>query len=379
MRVDVFAVEDTTAQVCWAGAPPGELTFTAGPTTRTVLSSGAPGAVVLDGLPAGTTLELVVSSGEGAVRLGPAGRARRAARFTTLEPPPGRLLSQFATMNDLHLGAHSFGTLHPIWEQDGRDPHPLRCARAAAAESREWGAELIVLKGDLTQHASPDEWDAVGSFVASIGPTFVIEGNHDTAWRAVDGRSILSAHGVALRQRPTALDLPGVRIVVFPTAHWHVGAGMIDDEHRREAVELVAGAAGAAVVAMHHYPQRFRWPTMYPDGIPGPMAGRFLDALAEANPSTIVLTGHSHRHRFHRHGSLVVAEVGSTKDYPGSWAGYAVYEGGIRQVTRRVAAPEAIAWTEQGRKVLGGVWSVWAAGVRSHRCFSHRWPDRRPR
>jgi predicted phosphodiesterase len=376
MRVDVFAVEDTTAQVCWADAPPGELTFTAGPTTRAVLSDGAPGAVVLDGLPPGTALELAVRS---ASRAGRAGRLRRTARFTTLETLPGPLLSQFATMNDLHFGAHSFGTLHPIWEQDGRDPHPLRCARAAATESREWGAELIVLKGDLTQHASPEEWESVGAFVGGIGPTIVIEGNHDTARKAVDGRSILSAYGVPLRQRPTAVDLPGVRIVVFPTAHWHVDAGVVDDQHQHEATQLVADAPGPAVVAMHHYPQRFRWPTMYPDGIPGPAAGAFLDALAEANPSTVVITGHSHRHRLHHHGPLVVAEVGSTKDYPGSWAGYAVYEGGIRQVTRRVASPEAIAWTEQGRKVLGGVWSVWAAGVRSHRCFTHEWPDRRPR
>jgi predicted phosphodiesterase len=366
MRVDVFAVEDTTAQVCWAGAAPGELTFTAGPASRTVMSTGGPGAVVLDGLPAGTALDLVVTS---------SGGRRRAARFTTLDPPPGRLLSRFATMNDLHFGAHSFGTLHPIWEQDGHDPHPLRCARAAAVESREWGAELIVLKGDLTQHATPGEWEDVGAFVGSIGPTVVIEGNHDVATRAVDGRSILAAHGVTLRQRPAAIDLPGVRIVVLPTAHWHIDEGVIDDEHQREAVALVAGAPGAAVVAMHHYPQRFRWPTMYPDGIPGPSAGRFLDALAEANPATLVLTGHSHRHRLHQHGPLVVAEVGSTKDYPGSWAGYAVHEGGIRQVTRRVAAPEAIAWTEQGRRVLGGVWSVWASGVRSHRCFTHPWPD----
>jgi predicted phosphodiesterase len=281
-------------------------------------------------------------------------------------------------MNDLHFGAHSFGTLHPIWEHNGRDPHPQLCARAAAVESRAWGAELIVLKGDLTQHASPEEWQEVGAFIASIGPTVVIEGNHEVAWRAVDGSAILATLGITLRQRPAAVDLPGVRIVVFPTAHWHVDEGRVSEQHQREAVQLVGAAPGPAVVAMHHYPQRFRWPTMYPSGIPGPAAARFLDALAEANPSTLVLAGHSHRHRFHRHGTLVVAEVGSTKDYPGTWAGYAVHEGGIRQVTRRVAAPEAIAWTEQGHKVLGGVWSVWAGGVRSHRCFTHRWPDRRP-
>ncbi|HWW52798.1 MAG TPA: metallophosphoesterase [Acidimicrobiales bacterium] len=368
MRVDVFAVEDHAAQVCFAGARPGLVTFAAGPAERTVATDGSPAAIDLDGLPADSHLELTVVE-EHAPR-------RMIGHFRTLPPPPGALLSRFATMNDLHLGAQSFGTLRPFWEDNGEDPHPLRCARDAAAEARAWGAELIVLKGDLTQQATPDEWRTVGSLVASIGPSVVIEGNHDTARKAVDGATILASFGVELHQRPWALDLAGVRIVVFPTAAWHVDEGTVDDDHLRAVAELVGAAPGAAVVAMHHYPQRFRWPTMYPDGIPGPAAGRLLDALAEANPATLVLTGHSHRHRSHHHGPLVVAEVGSTKDYPGSWAGYAVHEGGIRQVTRRVAAPESIRWTEQGRRVMGGIWGVWAAGVRSHRCFTHVWPPR---
>jgi hypothetical protein len=53
-----------------------------------------------------------------------------------------------------------------------------------------------------------------------------------------------------------------------------------------------------------------------------------------------------------------------------------VHEGGIRQVTMRVADPEAIEWTERGRLVLGGVWGLWAPGWRSHRCFTHTWPER---
>jgi Icc protein len=370
MRVDVFAVEDTAAQVCFAGAAPGELTFSAGPAKVTVLSHGEPGAVTLEGLPPASAFELVVDE--------PGRPARRVGRFATLEPPPGRLLSRFATMNDLHFGAHTFGTFRPIFEDDGADPHPVRCARAAVNEARAWGAELLVLKGDLTQHATPKEWDEVGTFLASAGPAVVIEGNHDTAWKAVDGAGPLARYGVRLHQRPHAVDMAGVRLVVVPTAHWHIDHGVIDASDLRDTVALLGDAPGPTVVAMHHYPQRFRWPTMYPSGIPGPAAARFLDALAEANPATIVLTGHSHRHRLHRHGPLVVAEVGSTKDYPGSWAGYAVHEGGIRQVTRRVAAPDAISWTERGRRVLGGLWGVWAAGVRSHRCFTHPWPDRPP-
>jgi hypothetical protein len=87
-------------------------------------------------------------------------------------------------------------------------------------------------------------------------------------------------------------------------------------------------------------------------------------------------SGHTHRHRRHHHGPIVVTETGSTKDYPGTWTGYAVHEGGIRQVTRRVTEPDAIAWTEHTRWAMAGWWGEWSPGPRSHRCFTHVWPAR---
>jgi hypothetical protein len=125
---------------------------------------------------------------------------------------------------------------------------------------------------------------------------------------------------------------------------------------------------------MHHYPQRFRVPTMWPPGIAGPDAAALLDAVAAANPRTFVTSGHSHRHRAHRHGPLVVAEIGSTKDFPGAWAGYTTYEDGIMQTVRRVAEPSAIAWTDRTRHAVGGIWGLWSPGFRDHRCFVHEWP-----
>jgi len=50
-----------------------------------------------------------------------------------------------------------------------------------------------------------------------------------------------------------------------------------------------------------------------------------------------------------------------------------VHEGGIRQVVRRVAAPEAMAWTERTRRVLGGLWGWWASGRLADRCFTLGW------
>ena len=77
---------------------------------------------------------------------------RRVATFTTLGPPPGRLLSRFATIGDCHIG-------EPIRRRPPAVPRPrtpghldlapyaVRCARAAIAEAEAWGAELLVAKG----------------------------------------------------------------------------------------------------------------------------------------------------------------------------------------------------------------------------------------
>ena len=39
------------------------------------------------------------------------------------------------------------------------------------------------------------------------------------------------------------------------------------------------------------------------------------------------------------------------KDFPGSWADYRVFEGGILQVHRRISTPEALAWSERCREL----------------------------
>jgi hypothetical protein len=148
MRFDLFAVEDTAIQVTWDRSSAGVVEASAvwdGGMVRSSVASGGAGGVVLSDLPHSTTV---------AVRVG-AGRSRR---VTTLAPPPGRVLSRFATINDMHFGARDFGTLRPIWNDDPLDPAPVRCTRAAIAEAIAWGADALVVKGDLTQRGRPNEW-----------------------------------------------------------------------------------------------------------------------------------------------------------------------------------------------------------------------------
>ena len=92
----------------------------------------------------------------------------------------------------------------------------------------------------------------------------------------------------------------------------------------------------------------------YPPGMPaGRRAIRSSTRLAAAQPRSLVTSGHTHRHRRRTHGPVTVTTVGSTKDYPGTWAGYVVHDGGLRQVVRRVAAPDCLRWTEATRRGRG--------------------------
>jgi hypothetical protein len=125
---------------------------------------------------------------------------------------------------------------------------------------------------------------------------------------------------------------------------------------------------------MHHQPHRNPLP-FYPPGHESGAAKRFLDAVAEANPATLVTAGHTHRNRGWRHGPLRVTEVGSPKDYPGAWAGYIVHEGGIQQVVRRIADPSCLDWIEYTRRAVLGAWGRWSPGRLRERCFTHDWPN----
>lgn len=335
-----------------------------------VTTGGRPGAAVLEGLPPATSLELRVRTprGPGVV-----------AGLRTLEPPPGKVLCRFATVNDVHIGERRFGLLHTMRYRSPTtgDPYPLLCLRAALDEALGWGAEAVIVKGDLTYHGRRREWQQAGEVLSALPvPVEAVLGNHDVVRRAVDGRVALRAYGIEIPDQPFSRDLPGIRVVLAHTAVNRRSRGRVRRPDRRRIGELLDAAPGAGFLAMHHYPQRFRVPTLYPPGIPGDQARALLDTVAAANPATLVASGHSHRNRRHAYGPLVVAEVGATMHYPGTWAGYAVHEGGIRQVVRRVARPDAIAWTERTRRALGGLWGLWAPGTISQRCFSHVWPSR---
>ena len=373
MTVAVFAVEDAAAQVTWTGLPLGTVTLSAGDASVVVDVDrpDVPGAAMLAGLSPSTGYDVrlqVAGSGTSSV----------VASFRTLAPPPGELLCRFATVSDTHVGERAFGLL-PRFREDptrtGREAYPSRCLRAAIAESASWGASTIVAKGDLTWSGRPLQWQLVAEALAtSPVPVHATLGNHDVVPRAIDGRDVLQSYGIVASRAVEPIDLPGVRIVLGHSADRGHRYGVIDGVQRDEIVRLVGEAPGPAFFATHHYVDPLPIRSRYPRGIRRIEGDTLLAGIAAANPSTFVSFGHSHRHRRKRQHGLPTTEVGSTKDYPGVWAGYAVHEGGIRQAVFRIAEPSSIEWTERTQAVLGGAWGRWSPGRRRWRCFSWTWP-----
>lgn len=365
--LQVWAVEDTSIQLTWGALPPGVVVAETEHTGTELDHRGGPGGLVLGDLVPATAQHVRVRWEGGEATL----------RTRTLAPPPGELLGRVGTVSDLHLGATHFGALRTMAEHLGPDeePHPWRCAVAAIDEARRWGADLLVVKGDVAHHRRAEDFAQAGALLDHFPDldVLLLPGNHDVDDASdVPVPATLGRRGVPYVRGVAHRDLPGLRVIGADTTVPGKGPGRLS-RVVDGLLDAARSAGGPVLVALHHQLQRRRVATHWPPGIGGEEADRFLDQLLVANPNAVVTTGHSHRNRARRHGPIVITEVASTKDWPGVWAGYAIHEGGVRQVVRRTQAPEAIDWTEYSRGALLGLWDRWSPGTLDDRCLTVAW------
>ncbi len=375
--LEVWSVAPGRAQIMWGALPTGPVRVDdrMGLVDPVVLDHpGGPGGVVVewdrDEMPdhlrlrhpgLGTDIELEIGTSAAAV----------GARRSTDEP-----IHRIATISDLHLGAGRFG-LTDVMTETGhrRTAHPTRCADAAVEEALAWGADLVVIKGDAAHHRGVAFYDELGRFVdRHAGVDMVlVAGNHDVDHKG-DGTERPDTVGEReLRYHDVHhVDLPGVRLVVGDTAVPAQSPGTLA-EVGDELIERAADGDGRVIVMLHHHLDRFRLPLSWPPGIPGTEANPWLDRLDAAAPGAVVTSGHCHRNRTRTHGSVRVSEVGSTKDFPGVWAGYEIHDDGIRQFVQRIHRADTIGWHERGRMAAGGVWGWFAPGDLDDRCWFHEW------
>lgn len=293
----------------------------------------------------------------------------------TLARPDGELLCKFATVNDVHFGEIEAGRVddHPDGPirraEPDTTPYPEVMNHAAAAEMARIEPAAVIVKGDLTSDGHQVEWDA---FEACYRTPFgdrlhVVRGNHD------------SYRHQAEYAGDQHIELPGVVVALLDTAIPGATTGTIATEQIDWLDDLCAEADRPVFVMGHHQ----QWIGGGPDAKRSddyfglhPDASDRLDELA-ARRSTIVAyaAGHTHRHRVRAmtRSGVPSIEIGCTKDFPGTWAEYRVYEGGIMQVVHRMSSPDALAWSESCRGLysdFGVDYETYALGTIDDRCFT---------
>lgn len=297
---------------------------------------------------------------------------RHGVAFRTLPRPGGERLATVATVNDTHFGEEVCGLVEglalgpPLAVGPGEPPYPETMSRAAVAEMATVGADAVVAKGDLTSHGSQEELDA---FLACYRTAFgdrlhYVRGNHDA-----------SAGADLAAEAPVEVALPGVILALVDTVVPGRSGGRVSAEQLEWLDELGSRADRAVLVFGHHHPW-IRTGSASSDpasfGIDPHDSERLIEVVARRPALVGYFAGHTHRNRVRRAaatGHVPWVEVACVKDYPGTWAEYRVFEGGILQVHRRVSSPEALAWTERTRAMFGGLYPQYAFGRLSDRCF----------
>ena len=290
--------------------------------------------------------------------------------FRTL-PRPGELLCRFATVNDVHFGELTCGVIDgtdigPTFSvEEGDDPYPEFMNRGAVAEIAEMDPHVVVAKGDLTARGTDAEYQRFLDVYGSVfGDSLVhVRGNHD------------AYHGESFADFATQeVALPGVTLAVLDTARLERVNGSIDAAQLDWLDELAARADGAVMVFGHHNiwnPETdVRSDTFF--GIRPDDSEGLFEVMARRPNVVGYFAGHTHRNqcqRFAAGGGRPFVEVACVKDYPGAWAEYRVFDGGILQVHRRIATPEALSWTERTRHMYAGLYADYAFGRLDDRCF----------
>ncbi|MCU1459399.1 MAG: Calcineurin-like phosphoesterase [Actinomycetia bacterium] len=351
--------------VVFAASEPGvSLTTRVGDRERH--TTGPHHVIHFDGLEPDTEYPLVVEGAEPAEYL--------PQRVRTLARPSGALLATFATTNDVHFGETVCGAIGGGHEEvgpiltaaPGDRPYPEVMSRAAIEEINRLDPDAVLVKGDLTDQGTEIEYRWFLDAYSTLGPRMRhMRGNHDA----------MRTTSIASGETPFAIELPGVTLAVLDTVVPGADSGQLDAGQLAWLDDLARGAANPVLVFGHHHPwepgsedRNDDYFGIHPDGSEG------LVAVIARNESIAgYFAGHTHRNRvrhFDAARGVPIVEVSAAKDYPGAWAEYRVYEGGYTQMVRRIAAPEALDWTDRTREMFLGLYRDYALGALADRCFT---------
>jgi 3',5'-cyclic AMP phosphodiesterase CpdA len=231
-------------------------------------------------------------------------------------------------------------------------------ARAAAAEIEAVGPDALVVKGDLTAQGAAAELAEFLDIFEGHRLHFTY-GNHD-----VSARSELCPEPIM-----ELVTVAGARLAVLDTSVPAQTGGQVADDQLEWLDELGADSSTPVLVFGHH--PLFDHAS-FTAGINAEDSDRLVELFARRPSLVGYFAGHTHRNLVRRlpaTGDVPWAEVGATKDYPGVWAEYRIYEGAVMQVVHRISSPEALSWTDRTRAMFGGLYPSYSFGALGDRCF----------
>jgi Icc protein len=297
-----------------------------------VVTSGPLHYARITGLEPGTTYSLQVDGAEPSPEL--------PAEFTTLELPPGPRLATVATTNDVHFGETLCGMLGtpeelgPVFSvEPGEEPYPEVMNRGAIDAISALDPDAVIVKGDLTDRGSEEEYDAFLRAYSRLGERMHhVRGNHDAMITET-----IAATG------PFAVEVDGVTLAVLDTVRPGTDRGRLPADQLAWLDETTEAATQPVLVFGHHHP----WDPSSAD-----RSEEYFGINPDDSEALIAL--------FARREAIV-----------GYFAEYRIHSGGYTQLTRRIEAPDALAWTEKTRHMFAGLYRDYALGPLDHRCFTH--------
>jgi Icc protein len=311
----------------------------------------------------------------------------------THSAPPAAQVASFATLNDLHFGETRFGGVlrddgeyggdRPGWdlvsESDGDEPYWRMMNDEAIADINRAEVDAAVIKGDIADSGQPEQFaEAARSFSRFEIPHHAFLGNHD--YYAVNQG--LEVDGYALLGQPCAprtLDLGGWRLVLLETHEPGEHHGVFPEERLdwlSNALDETRETRQPTLVVMHHQPVPPAFAGSFPNtiGIRPEHSVAMLEVIGRQPQVRGVLIGHTHRNRVRRYretGRIPFIEVNCTKDYPGGWGHYRLFEdGSFRQEVRRTSSERALAHSTRCSRMFKGGYRNFALGALQARSFA---------
>ena len=313
--------------------------------------------------------------------------------FRTLPAASAKRVGSFATLNDIHVGEPRFGgrltsngesagesSAYPaVHETDTEIPYWRFMNEDAVADINQSRVDLAITKGDIADMGRREQFeDAAALFAGFEIPHHAFLGNHDHYGlledEEVDGYRLLGQPPA-----PRSVELGGWCLVLLDTVEPGEHHGVFPDERLRWLEHTLARTRELRIptlLLMHHQPVPPKFSQNFPNriGMRPEHSMRLLSLIGQHPEVQGVLIGHTHRNRVRRYpqsGPTPFVEVNCTKDYPGGWAHYQLYDNGsFRQEVRRTSSERALAHSSRCRDFFKGGYRDFVLGSLESRCFS---------